>query len=130
MPTTKAFHFGTVLTILTGRLLSPNGIDDVYDVLNFMTADNLMTHQLPEASETCRPYLQEQLDYIPIMKVRSFEGMSAEDVLRWRDSVSDMFDLWHEVAPLPPGVWADHDPIADLRKMTGVPIVIVVGNDE
>jgi hypothetical protein len=40
--TTRPFHLGDVLTITTGRLVSPRHMDGVYDVLNFMTGDNLM----------------------------------------------------------------------------------------
>src|SRR3990167_2376272 len=57
---TKQFHLGDVLSITTGRLVSPRHIDGVYDILNFMTGDNLFTHTLPRASDECKPYLVAQ----------------------------------------------------------------------
>ena len=60
---TKQFDLRTVLTVTTGRLLTKgkgpgdNGISDLYEVLDWMTNDNLMTHQLPRASNECKPWL-------------------------------------------------------------------------
>jgi len=56
----KNFHLGDVLSVTTGRLLSPKGIGGVYEILNFMTNDNLYTHQLPRAAEECKPFLFSQ----------------------------------------------------------------------
>jgi len=57
---TNEFHLGDVLSITTHRLVSPRHIAGVYDILNFMTGDELWTHQLPDAGDECRPYLVEQ----------------------------------------------------------------------
>lgn len=51
----KVFDLGTVLSITDGHLFAP--ISEVYEILNFMTGDNLFTHQLPRACEECRPVL-------------------------------------------------------------------------
>lgn len=51
----KSFPVVVVLTVTTGRLLCE--MEDVYDILNFMTGDNLFTHQLPRASDQCSPWL-------------------------------------------------------------------------
>jgi hypothetical protein len=56
----KKFHIGDVLSIIPGRLISPDHVGGVYNILNWMTGDNLMTHQLPRASRECEPYLREQ----------------------------------------------------------------------
>ncbi len=56
----KSFHLGDILSITTGRLVSLRHIDGVYDILNFMTGDNLFTHQLPRASRECAPELKKQ----------------------------------------------------------------------
>src|SRR3990170_796891 len=53
----KLFHLGDILSITTGRLVSKRHIEGVYDILNFMTRDNLYTHQLPRASRECAPVL-------------------------------------------------------------------------
>ena len=57
MPETKDFHLGDVLTITTGRLLSTRHMEGVYDILNWMSDDELMTHQLPRVSQEAKPFL-------------------------------------------------------------------------
>ena len=68
---TKQFHLGDVLSITTGRLVSPRHIDGVYDILNFMTGDNLFTHQLPRASDECKPYLVAQFPQLAAAEMES-----------------------------------------------------------
>ena len=68
---TKQFHLGDVLSITTGRLVSPRHIDGVYDILNFMTGDNLFTHQLPRAFDECKPYLVAQFPQLAIAKMET-----------------------------------------------------------
>lgn len=55
----KDFHIGDILSITTGRLVSLNHIGGVYDILNFMTNDDLSIVQLLRAADECRPYLSE-----------------------------------------------------------------------
>ena len=52
----KYFHLSDILSVTTSRLLSD--IDGLYDILNFLTGDNLCTHQLPRASDECKPWLE------------------------------------------------------------------------
>jgi hypothetical protein len=54
------FHLGDLLSISDGRLLSPEHIGGVYKILNHMTGDNLMTHQLPLACDAMLPELLTQ----------------------------------------------------------------------
>jgi len=51
----KEFHIGDVLSITHGRLVSPRHMDGIYDILNFMTGD-----QIPRATEECREPLLRQ----------------------------------------------------------------------
>lgn len=57
---TKKFHLGDILSITTGILFSPRGVEGVYDILGFMTGNDLYTHQLPRASDECLPHLKYQ----------------------------------------------------------------------
>ena len=63
---TKTFSLRTVLYVTTGRLLTEpkgerdNGIGDVYEILNWITMDNLFTHQLGRAMNECKPILLEK----------------------------------------------------------------------
>lgn len=61
---TKEFHLGDVLSITTGYLVSPRHMDGIYDILSFMMGRRLWTHELPEASGICKPYLLEQFPYL------------------------------------------------------------------
>lgn len=56
----KQFHISDVLSVTTGRLVSSRHMEGVYDILNFLTGDNLFTHQLPRASRECEPWLRTQ----------------------------------------------------------------------
>jgi len=70
----REFHLGDILTVTHDRLVSPRHIDGVYDILNWMTRDNLYTHQLPRAAEECKPALfsqHPQLAAIDATKVTS-----------------------------------------------------------
>lgn len=52
---TKRFPLCDVLSISNGRLCGK--MDGVYKILNWMTNDELFTHQLPRAMRECQPFL-------------------------------------------------------------------------
>lgn len=52
------FDLETVLSVTTGKLFC--SIENVYKILNYMTGDNLFTHQLPRASDECKPFIIQQ----------------------------------------------------------------------
>lgn len=56
----KNFHLSDVLTVTTGRLVSSRHMEGVYEILNFLTGDNLYTHQLPRAMDEAKPWLRVQ----------------------------------------------------------------------
>ena len=60
----RRFHVGDILSIITGRLVSPRGIEGVYDILGYMTNDTPYTTQLGRFGEECRPYLRQQFDEV------------------------------------------------------------------
>ncbi|MCK4830894.1 hypothetical protein KA005_85070 [bacterium] len=70
------FHIGDVLSVTTDRLLSPSGISGVRDLLNFMTARDLTTLELPAAIKVMAPHLPEYDVEVP-------ELHGIEDVNRW-----------------------------------------------
>lgn len=57
----RRFHIGDILSITTGRLTSPRGMDGIYDILGYMTDDSPFTTQLGRFAEECKPYLEKQL---------------------------------------------------------------------
>ena len=54
---TRDFPIGAVLSTVTGRLVSENGITGIYEVLNWMTGESVYTHQLPRISREATPVL-------------------------------------------------------------------------
>lgn len=127
----RSFHLGDILTITTGLLVSPRHVAGIYDILNFMTGDNLFTHQLPRAMDECSPALLAQHPQLRAVSTpEEFDGK--EQVDRWLAEQVARFGEMLPVAPLDP---ADHtriDPITELR-MKGVPperIIPVVIDDE
>lgn len=57
----RRFHIGDVLSITTGKITSPRGMDGIYDILDYMTNDSPFTTQLGRFAEECTPYLEQQL---------------------------------------------------------------------
>ena len=53
----KNFHLSDVLSITTGRLVSTRRMDGIYEILNWLTSDDLSTLALPHAAEQCKPWL-------------------------------------------------------------------------
>jgi hypothetical protein len=39
-------------------------MEGIYEILNFLTGDNLFTHQLPRAMRECEPWLKTQFPYL------------------------------------------------------------------
>lgn len=129
--TDRQFHLGDILTITTGLLVSPRHVDGIYDILNFMTGDNLFTHQLPRAMDECCPALLVQHPQLRAVSTpEEFEGK--EHVDRWLAEQVAQYGEQLPVTPLDPGDHTRIDPIAELR-MKGVPperIIPVVIDDE
>ena len=48
---TKIFPLSSVLSVVTGRSCQERGISGVYEVLNWMTGEDLYTHQLPRVAK-------------------------------------------------------------------------------
>ena len=57
MAETKDFHIGDILSITTGKLVSPRHMKGVYDILDWMTGESLFTHQLPRVGREAKPIL-------------------------------------------------------------------------
>jgi hypothetical protein len=114
---TKRYHLGDILSITTGRLVSPRHMDGVYDILNFMTGDDLYTHQLPRAADECRPYLAKQfpqLSKIDLSKVGEGFKQSWESWLA--DQVKEHGE-YHDVRTMPMDDHDQIDPITELKQM-------------
>lgn len=113
---TKQFHLGDILSITTGRLVSPTLIEGVYGILNFMTNDDLFTHQLPRAADECKPYLLRQFP--------QFADIDASVINRenWRTWLAEQVKRYGELFDVQPIPMDDHnviDPFVEFKQMTG-----------
>ena len=127
---TKQFHLGDVLSITTGRLVSPRHIDGVYDILNFMTGDNLFTHQLPRAFDECKPYLVAQFPQLAIakmetaiakldeaLKTKSGKAKAEKIVAKWLTKQVARYGEIFMVRPIPIAAHEVKDPIVEVAEV-------------
>lgn len=113
MSATKDFHIGDILSITTGCLVSPDHIGGVYRILDWMTGEALMTHQLPRVSRECEPILREQHpDLAQVAVPDDLEGEA--QVWAW---LAAQVEIFGETRPVAPMAAADHtviDPLAEI----------------
>jgi len=127
---TRKFHLGDVLSVTTGRLVSPRHMDAVYDLLNFMTGDNLFTHQLPRACDECAPALLEQHPDLKAVEVPA-EFRDTAHVGEWLAEQVVRCGEYRMVAPLAEGDHTRIDPLTELSMMgPDKPVVAVVLVDD
>jgi len=55
MESERYFNLGAILNITTGRLFT--SIDDIYNVLNYLTGEDLTPQQVPTVMEEARDYI-------------------------------------------------------------------------
>lgn len=141
---TKEFSLGDVLSITTGRLVSERHMDGVYDILNWMTGDNLFTHQLPRAAEACAPVLCAQLSRLNPEEnaelkaeveglIQSLEGLNEKAereaaISAWLVTLKAKYGDSFQIIPLKG--WESRDPLAEAVEMFGADKVIAVSADE
>ena len=145
----KRFHISDILSVTTGRLVSSRHMEGIYDILNFITGDNLFTHQLPRAMRECEPWLKTQFPYLfpdsPTMKkcLDSLDKLIALDgdnkesrdstIKAWVDAVRlecgqfrnmlpDMLPVYEMGADMHTRI----DPLEELQAMVGDKKIFVI----
>lgn len=108
------FHISDVLTIITGRLVSRDGMDGVYHFLNFMTGDDLYTHQLPRAALVCEVALKAQFPHLADAELRWKDANTPEACAAW---VAQFEPEYLDVQPLE--AWERRDPVVEAVEMVG-----------
>lgn len=122
---TKQFHIGDVLSVAPGKLVSPRHVEGVYDILNWMTGDNLMTHQLPRASREAEPLLRATFPDLTSVDVPDTIN-SRETADAFLESLYPRFGEYVEVPKLPADDHTTVDPISELKMMRpDAPIIVV-----
>lgn len=140
MSETKRFHVRDLLTVTTGRLLTKpdvdgNGIENLYQLLGWMTNDEPFTHQLPRFAEECKPWLLRWFPELSQAKVEDLDlalsvpGVSPLDAIeKWLLDLQTVAGLkaMYDVPRIPAD---DHDrknPLAELVEMRGSTEGIIV----
>jgi hypothetical protein len=131
MSETRDFHLGDILSITTDRLVSPEHVGGVYKILNWMTGEELMTHQLPRASRECEGPLLEQHPQLAGVVVPDFGGGDRDElelrVMAWLATQTAIYGERLPVAKLDPVEHTRIDPISELTMIRpDLPIVGVV----
>lgn len=126
----RDFHIGDILSITTDRLVSPRHVDGIYDILNFLTGDNLFTHQLPRAVRECKPHLLRQHPQLKDVAIESIEALPEEWTREQREAavnawLSGAVKRFGETLPVEPIPADDHE-----RKDPWDELVIMRGTDE
>lgn len=121
----KMFHVGDVLTITTGKIVSPSGMDGIYGILNYMSGDNLYTHQLGRVMEECEPYLLRQFPMLAGVDAGVVHDVPSRDA--FLDTVSAIYGEMLEVEPMPMDDHTFKDPLTELlERHPGVPVMPII----
>jgi hypothetical protein len=115
MAETRDFHIGDILSITNGKLVSPRHVDGVYDILGWMTGEDLMNHQLPRASRECEDNLRAQHPDLAAIDVPKLS--SKDEVFAWLDKATAQYGETRPVAKLDPADHTPIDPLAEIQMM-------------
>lgn len=131
----RQFHLGDLLSITDGHLVSPDGIDGVYRIIDFVTGESNMTHMLLVRSKPVELWLIQRHPWLDEITVpgdlrRDTKEASQQAVNEWLAPIIAKYGEYHEVDAMPEGWLAERDPIDELVKMVGPERVIPVVFDE
>lgn len=118
----QTFATGEVLTVVTGRLLCDMG--RLYAILNHLSGESLMTHQLPRASREAEPILRERFPDLAAIDIPHLDGKEAYEA--WLAGIEAEYGATREVEPLAPEDHTSIDPISELRMMRPDAEILVV----
>ena len=122
----RSFHLGDLVSVVTGRLVSPRHMDGIYDVADFVTGEAHFTHQLPRACKEITPELVRQHPWLAAVTVPEWVSDQAT-CDRWLARATARWGTEHEVEQLPLGAYVGREPIAELREMA--PHAQIIGID-
>jgi len=111
--TTKSFHLGDILSVTTGILVSPDHMGGVYKILNFMTGENLFTHQLPRVCNEAKPILIKQHPWLAEV---TGEGITGDNWKPWLDGLVAAHGEFLSVSPMNRDEHERIDPISELAE--------------
>jgi hypothetical protein len=111
----RVFPLGDVLSVTTGRLVSRDGMDGVYRILQYLTGAPIFTHQIPDAIDHCHLPLLRQ--HPQLLDVAPTTNAQLADIKTWLAEQERIFGETLPVAPVEG--WGHRDPIADAVEKFG-----------
>jgi hypothetical protein len=127
----RTFHISVVLSVLTGRLLCK--MDDIYDILDYMTNDELYTHQLPRVSQEIAPHIWEQTQLPKEIEQQCAELLSKQSEEYYAQFINEMATQYGDYFELYPVHSEDHeqiDPVDELLQMRPDAKIIAVNDQD
>ena len=120
------FELGDILSVSHGVLLSRSGeypVNGVYVILNFMTNDNIYTHQIGRTSKECEPFLRKQF---PWLNEIDLSHITSENAFLELDKLCEKYGKFHMVLPIPAGDYKSQSPVGELVEIVKDPAKIVI----
>lgn len=117
MTETKRFHVGDILSVTHERLVSPDHIGGVYNILGWMSGEDLMTHQLPRVSDECAPLLREQFPDLAAIDMTDVKITSQAECITWLASLESEYGTHRDVRPLAADDHTRIDPICEIKMI-------------
>lgn len=120
---TRDFDLGDILSVTGDKLVSPRHIEGIYDILGFMTGEQLYTHQLPRVAREARPVILRQHPQLA--------NANDSDVNEgnWRGWLEEQYLRFGRTLPIAPMSLEEHeriDPMSELSEMVHPDKIIVV----
>jgi hypothetical protein len=106
---TQTFPLADILSVTTEKLLSRRHMDGIYEILNFMTGQDVFTHQLGDACDKAKPALLQQ--HPNLADVRPPDGLDQHDLMAWLVETERVHGEALEITSL--SDWEYRDPIED-----------------
>jgi len=122
--TTKKFHVGDVLSVTTGKLLGPNKMDGLYEILRHLCGESIYTHQIPRVLPQCGPLVLKQH---PQLAAVTGDGVTAESYQQWLAGVVAEFGELLDIEPLADGDHYSIDPISEAAEHFAPNRIAVMG---
>jgi len=93
----KSFPIEDVLSVALDKLLSGNGMNGIYAILQYMTGEIIHTGQIPGAMTVCRPAILAQH---PELKDADASWVTEENLQTWIDTQAATYGKYIELRPL------------------------------
>lgn len=114
------FKIGTLLTVSKHVLVSEDGLEGLYKILDFLTGDVLFTHQIPRVLNECSPYIDEKFPWMKDIEMPRFgdeKNEAKKNIDVFLEKIYALHGKSLDVEPMPAGRHAFKNPIVEASEM-------------